>query len=207
MPIRLFSHSSAMTRFVLFCFTILVTLGYSSSSFSDWQLDKSQSELSFVAIKNANVADNHYFTEFDALIDTAGAVELSIDMASVQTNIVKRDQRLRSILFDVSHFPKAFVQLKVRRSYLKPQPAGTQKEIKVKGHLNMMGISQPTKARLQVNYLANGQVSVSTIEPVLVDSEDYGMLPGINALTKLAGLKTISIKIPVSFSLVFDPIP
>lgn len=179
----------------------------SSLSYSDWQLDKSQSELSFIATKNANVANNHYFTDFDAYIDDAGQARLTVEMASVQTNIAKRDQRLKSLLFDIANFPQVFAQIKVRRSYLTPQPAGSQKEVKVKGHLNMMGISQPTQARLQINHLATGQVSVSTIEPILVDSEDYGMLPGINALTKLAGLKTISIKIPVSFNLVFNPLP
>jgi polyisoprenoid-binding protein YceI len=188
--------------FATYCICLFGT--YSSLVYSDWQLDKSQSELSFIAIKDARVADNHYFTRFDAYIDNNGQVKLTVDTESVQTNIAKRDQRLRDILFQVADFPQVLAQLKVRRSYLKSQPAGSQNIVKVKGHLNMLGISQPTHARLQVTHLANGQVSVNTIEPILVDSEDYGMLPGINALTKLAGLKTISIKIPVSFNLVFS---
>jgi len=183
---------------------ILGSLSLSATSHSDWQLDKAQSELSFVAIKDAHVADNHYFTDIDAHIDNQGQVRLTVNMASVLTNIARRDERLRDILFDVAGFPQAYALLNVRRSYLKSLPVGSQKEIKVAGHLNMMGISQPTSARLQVNHLANGQVSVSTIEPILVDSEDYGMLSGIDVLAELAGLKTISIKIPVSFNLVFN---
>lgn len=183
---------------------LLSSILISANSHSDWQLNKALSELSFIATKDARVADNHYFTDIDANISDNGQVTLSINMASVETNITKRDKRLRALLFNVAEFPTAEAVLKVRRSYLKPQPAGTQKTVNVKGHLTMVGVNQPTAARLIMTHRSDGKVAVSTIEPILVDSEDFGMLPGIDALAKLAGLKTISIKIPVSFNLVFD---
>lgn len=142
--------------------------------------------------------------DLDASVSDGGQVKLAINMASIETNIAKRDQRLRDILFQITDFPTANVALKVRRSYLKPQPAGTQKIVNVSGHLTMVGIKQATSARVIITHRADGKVSVNTLEPILVDSEDFGMLPGINSLAKLAGLKTISIKIPVSFNLVFD---
>ena len=185
---------------------ILCSLGLSVMSHADWKLDKSKSEISFVVTKNALIADNHYFTDFDAYVNNAGEVKLTIEMASVQTNIMKRDKRLKSILFNVAKYPQSFAQLKVRNTYLKSKPPGTQEIIQVSGHLNMLGINQVTNARLLINHLINNKVSVSTVEPILLDANDYDMLPSINTLIKLAGLKTISIKVPVSFNLVFEPI-
>lgn len=185
---------------------IMGLLGVSAMSHADWQLDKSKSEISFIATKNASIADNHYFTDFDAHINDEGDAKLTIEMASVQTNIVKRNKRLRSILFEVEKFPQAFAELKVRHSYLQVKPAGTQEELDVAGYLTMLGIKQGTGARLQITHLVNNQVSVSTLEPILLDTSGYGMLPAINVLVELAGLKTIATKIPVSFNLVFEPV-
>ena len=91
----------------------------------------------------------------------------------------------------------------MRRSLVKDQPPGTSNHLNVTAMLNLVGVTLQQQARINVVHLLNGNVEVSTIEPILIDSEDYGLLPAIHQLTALAGLKTISVKIPVSFRLVF----
>jgi len=172
---------------------------------ADWQLLNSQSELSFVATKDARVADNHYFRTLNGFVKDDGYAELNIDMGSVDTNINKRDMRMRDILFRIADYPQTKVALNVRRSFVKPQPAGTNRQLEVSAKITMMGLSLPQKARLNIFHLAGGNVEVSTIEPILLDAEDYGLLPAINQLRELAGLKSLTIKVPVSFRLVFQP--
>lgn len=184
------------------CIYLLAFCSFSVSA--DWQLDKAHSTLSFIATKDAHIADNHYFTELDATIDNDGQVKLEINMASVETNIAKRDQRLKDILFKVADYPHAKVSLNVRRGYLKSKPAGTQKVVNVSGNLSMLGANHLVSARLLITHRNDQQVSVTTMQPILVDAVSYNMMAGIDTLTKLAGLKTISKKIPVSFNLVFN---
>ena len=187
---------------------ILLILGLllaSHTSLADWRLNNSRSEISFVATKDANVADNHYFTRFNGFIKDNGEAELNIQTASVETNITMRDKRMRSMLFRVDEFPEAKVSLSVRSNVLKPRPPGSVQYVNVKAQLYMVGVSQLQSARLAVYQLADGSLEVSTIQPILVDSEDFGMLPAINQLRELAGLKSLTVKVPVSFRLVFEP--
>lgn len=189
-----------MRLLIMLCLTLLSQL-----SVADWILNNNRSEISFVATKDANVADNHYFTRFNGVIRDSGEAELNIQTASVETNITMRDKRMRSILFRVDEFPEAKVKMAVRAGVLKPRPAGSVQYLNVKAQLYMVGVSQLQSARLAVYQLADGSLEVSTIQPILVDSEDFGMLPAINQLRELAGLKSLTVKVPVSFRLVFEP--
>ncbi|WP_419811469.1 YceI family protein [Bacterioplanoides sp.] len=185
---------------------ILPLLILCSATHADWQLNNARSELSFVATKDARVADNHYFSRLSGSVTDTGEAELLIDTASVETNIAMRDRRLRDILFRITDFPQAKVTLSVRSGFLKPQPAGTVRYTDVNAKLFLVGATQLQKARLAIYYLADGAVEVSTIEPVLVDSEDFGLLPAVDQLREMAGLKSLTIKVPVSFRLVFEPV-
>lgn len=187
---------------ILMIFTLLVA---SQLSQAGWVLNNNRSEISFVATKDANVADNHYFTRFSGFIKDSGEAELSIQTASVETNINMRDKRLRSTLFRIDEYPEAKVSMTVRANVLEPRPPGSVQYLNVKAQLFMVGVSQLQSARLSVYQLTDGSLEVSTIQPILVDSEDFGMLPAINQLRELAGLKSLTVKVPVSFRLVFEP--
>ena len=184
-------------------FIILLLIGTSISS-AGWVLLPQKSELSFVATKDARVADNHYFLELSGFVKDDGHAELFINTESVESHIDKRDSRLRSILFKTGQYPQAKVTLSVRRSFVKPQPPGSQRLANVKANVSILGISLQQSAKLNIVHLADGNVEVSTVEPVLLDTEDYGMLNDIDHLRELAGLKSLSIKIPISFRLIFE---
>ncbi|WP_462153298.1 hypothetical protein [Pseudoalteromonas piscicida] len=50
---------------------------------------------------------------------------------------------------------------------------------------------------------ANGLV-VTPVNAFILDSKQFGLDKGIEALREIAGLKTIATSVPVSFNLVFD---
>ncbi len=189
---------------LLSCLILLLT---ANASFADWTLDKARSELSFIATKDAHVADNHYFHDISGSVTDAGKAQLVIQTQSVETSIDIRDKRLRSILFDVEKYPEATANLMIRASLTKPKAPGSSKITTISGKLDMVGVQQLISAKVSIYHLADGSMEVSSVEPVLVDSEDFGMLPAINKLRDMAGLNTISIKIPVSFRLVFQRLP
>ena len=55
-------------RFITIAFIALLSF----QANAEWQLDNQQSELSFVAIKDAHVADNHYFTDLKGSVNKDG---------------------------------------------------------------------------------------------------------------------------------------
>ena len=46
-------------------------------------------------------------------------------------------------------------------------------------------------------------LTVSTTAPTLIKAESFGLTAGIEALQKIAGLKSITTTVPVSFSVTF----
>lgn len=189
-------------RFMLIIFCALL----SSHALSEWRLNPLQSQFSFIATKDAHVADNHYFTDFSGHIKDNGEAELIIDTHSVETSITTRNEYLRHILFQTNAFPDAKVELSLRRSQITPKPPGTSEQLNVIAYVTLVGETLQQKAKLNVVHLADQKVQVSTLEPVLLDAEDYGMLPAINELREIAGLKSLTVKVPVSFNLLFEPV-
>ena len=50
-------------------------------------------------------------------------------------------------------------------------------------------------------YKTEQGIKVNSIQPILINANDYGLLKGVEKLKSLAGLNSINIVVPVSFSL------
>ena len=71
---------------------------------ADWYLDNESSRLSFISTKAGNLSEVHRFLTLHGRIDAKGAARLRVELESVSTGIPVRDERLRSLLFDVARF-------------------------------------------------------------------------------------------------------
>ena len=69
--------------------------------------------------------------------------------------------------------------------------------------LEMHGTSRSYSAEVKITRLEEGLVA-STIKPIVVTAEDYGLQSGVEALREVAGLPSISRAVPVSFTVQFD---
>ncbi len=58
-------------------------------------------------------------------------------------------------------------------------------------------------AELLATRLDDRRFQVVTLEPLVVHAEDFGLLPGLAELRKLAGLSAISLSVPVGAVLIF----
>jgi len=110
---------------------------------STWTLDSSHTDAQFKVrhLMISNVKGSFEKIQGQLVLDdqdiTKSKVDVIIDMASVNTNIKKRDDHLRSPdFFDVAKFPAmTFVSTKVEQ-------AGPGK-LKVTGNLTIKGITKP----------------------------------------------------------------
>ena len=109
---------------------------------ASWNIDPEHSNIGFKVkhLMVSNVKGN--FEKFSGTVDindkdiTKSKVEVSIDTNSINTNVVKRDEHLRSAdFFDVAKYPvMTFVSKKVAK-------AGKDK-LKVSGDLTLHGVTK-----------------------------------------------------------------
>ena len=115
-----------------------------------------------------------------------------------------RDERMRKMLFNTESFPEATVVVQLDNESLAELASGSS-EIEVFGNVTIKDQSQRLSAKVRVDALQNGGVSVSTVKPVLVGANQFDLLPGIEALRAIAGLTSITPVAPVMFNLAFMP--
>ena len=78
--------------------SLLLTATVSLPALAAWKLDNANSELSFISVKKANIAENHNFAKLAGNINEQAQVNISVDLTSVNTNIAIRDDRMKNCL-------------------------------------------------------------------------------------------------------------
>ncbi|WP_419536939.1 YceI family protein [Endozoicomonas sp.] len=171
---------------------------------AQWNLDKSQSELYFTFIKAAQIGTVGHFESFDANVTDDGKAKLTIDLASLNTGIDKRDNRLRNIFFDTSKYPTADVEINLSKDIYERLSMGETEKVRVSAKVKLHGKTKRLRELVNVTLLNEKTVEVATAKPILLDVSDYGLMPGIQKLIDLAGVKSISQSVPVTFRLRFE---
>lgn len=170
-----------------------------------WTLEGGESEVGFISTKvfqgaETSATELNRFTEVSGGITDDGAANIEVDLASVDTNIGIRDQRMREHLFQVEQFPTATIQAQVPTSVLN----GASHRVDLGITLTLHGHSETYSVPVAVAPAGDGRLLVNAIQPVLLDATTFDLGPGVTKLTELAGLLHIPTSVPVSFSLVFS---
>lgn len=168
-----------------------------------WSLDNDESTLSFVTVKADHVAEVHTFDMLSGEINDDGAVEITIELASVNTLIPIRNERMQAMLFETNMFPEANIAATVDLTSLEAMESGTSETMQLNFSLEMHGASRSYSAEVKVTRLEEGLLA-STVKPVVVTAEDFDLASGVEALREVAGLPSISRAVPVSFSIQFN---
>lgn len=171
-----------------------------------WALDSSRSVLSFVSVKNTDIAENHHFGDLQAVVDSSGSATLAIDLNTVDSGISVRDQRMRNYLFNTGMLPTLYLSTRVDLSRLDTLEAGESLAQTLDGRLTMNGVSKDTTAMVTAYKSSDGRVSVRTLRPVMVAAADFDLAGGIETLRGLVGLPDIGHTVPVYFNLNFVPV-
>lgn len=177
-----------------FCAAALL---FSNQLIADWQLNNDASSLHFISVKKGDIAETHHFKALSGSITDEGKASLAIDLASVNTKIPIRDQRMQEFLFETKAFTTANVSLDLGKDGVK---AGVQS---LTATLDLHGVKKEVKADVVVTE-AGDQVQVTTVAPIVVNAPDFSLDAGVEKLRELAQLDVISKAVPVTFNLVFD---
>ena len=183
--------------------SLLAPIVFIGSAHAHWSLDNASSTLSFVTVKAEHIAEVHTFDVLSGSIDDAGEVKISIELASVNTMIQIRDERMQAMLFETNLFPDASITGKVDLEAITAMNPGASEVMEVEMTLSLHGASIALTAQLMVTRLEAG-VMASTLKPIIVTADSAGLVAGIEALREVVGLPSISRSVPVSFTLVFN---
>lgn len=181
-----------------------VLLGLSSSAFADWTLLNDESSLHYVSIKSTNIAEMNRFKTLAGSVSEQGAVELKVDLSSVDTGVDIRDERMQAMLFDVAQFAQATVTGTVDLERVTKLEVGETYTDSIALNLALHGLSKEVSSQVQVTRLADDKVLITTLEPVVLNAADYKLAEGLEALRVIAQLPAISPVVPVTYSLVFQ---
>lgn len=186
---------------------LLLLASLSLGAQAEWQLKANDSALYFVSIKKGSVAEIHQFKALTGQVDKAGKLALAIDLASVDTAIEIRDQRMREHLFDTDQYAQATLTAELDISAYQALKRGESVRIEPSLNLNLHGQSQQLDASLAITKTADGSLRVTTLKPVIVNASDFALVEGVEKLRELAGLPSIAQAVPVTVELVFTPSP
>jgi polyisoprenoid-binding protein YceI len=185
----------------IFCFVAVLFLA--SSAAAHWELDNNSSTLSFVTVKADHVGEVHTFDQLSGDINDDGSVQITIELASVNTLIDIRNERMQNMLFETNLFPQATISGEIDLDAVAEMDAGVSQVISVDFDLAIHGESSSYTADVLVTRTESG-VLASTVKPIIVMADTHGLVSGVEALREVAGLPSISRAVPVSFNVVFE---
>ena len=178
---------------------LVAALMLSPLASADWGV-AAGSTVNYVSIKNNTIAENNAFTGVTGSITDDGNIAIQIDLASVETRVDIRNQRMRELFFDVANHPAALITGQLSVPEMAQLDAGAPLERTLPLTLSLHGSEATIEAKLRA-IAVGGELFVTTLEPILVSAGDYGLAAGVTALQEIAGLNVIASTIPVSVNL------
>jgi polyisoprenoid-binding protein YceI len=184
-------------------FTVLALLLSFNAFAQNYQLDAQQSSLYVVSVKNHTIVETHHFSKLSGAIDQQGKAQLIVDLASVQTHIELRDQRMRDLFFHVAGHPYAKVNVALEPDFLKALKPGFNQVKTLVVELDLHGKQKTYTQAVRVTVPAKGIVQVTLEQPIVLNTADFGLTEGVEVLRDLAKLDAILPVVPVSATLVY----
>ena len=181
------------------CFTVALAMLalLSPLAFADWQIGPG-SQVQFVSIKNNTVGEVSHFETLSGSVTDAGDVEVRVVLDSVETNVGIRNERMKTMLFEVGLYPEAVITTQLDAEAIATMSDGGVANVALQ--IDLHGQTVTKDAQLNIAVTDQG-VSATTTQPILLTAAEFGLEGGVAALQAVAGLNAISRVIPVTVTL------
>ncbi len=169
-----------------------------------WTLDGEASQLSYVSIKAGEIAEVNSFETVSGSVSEDGVAVIEIDLASVDTGVDIRNERMRDVFFVVADNPTATVTAQIDPAAFEALGVGASTMQMLDGTLSLKGIEAPFQAEVTVTRTGADRVLAVSNAPVIVEAGRFELTGGLAELQELANLDSITPVVPVTFSLTFE---
>jgi len=168
-----------------------------------WNSIQEQSRIAFGSIKSNSTGEVHHFNNVTGVVKEKGDMVITIDLASLNTNIDIRNERITKHVFQDGKATAVITgQLDMDEvNGLKP---GETKIVEVEVNLAFAGVENDIEANMLVARLSENRVLVTTEDFIMVSTEDLEIDAGIDQLMNLAKLPGITRVTPIAVRMVFE---
>ena len=167
-----------------------------------WTLVGDASKVAFGSVKKDTVGEVHHFSSLSGSVDESGVVSVEIDVASVETWIDIRNERIQKMVLDAA--PKATIATQIDAEALNNLKPGDTTTLEVEGVLTINGNDVPIETSMFVARLSDKKMMATTDEMIMLSAEEAGIDDGITKLMEVAKLPGITRVSPVTLRLVFE---
>ena len=181
-----------------------LSLVASSQALAVWNLDNENSSISFVSTKAIDIAEVHHFNELSGRISDKGKAVVTIELASVDTGIPIRDERMGEMLFETEKYPLATIRSKIDMSVVDAMAPGSTQRLATELTLELHGTKVVIITDVIIAMLNEKLMMVTSADPVVVTAASANLGGGIEELRKVANLPSIGNAVPVTFVLMFE---
>lgn len=170
----------------------------------EWRLDSGASHFYMQTAKANKIVEIHQFTGLQGTVSPEGDAKVTIDLTSVSSGIDVRDVRMRFLLFETYKYPNAEVTAKLDMNRLRGVLNTTRIVYPLTFTLALHGMSREYETLVNVTRLSDTSVSVSTVKPIVVATDDFGLTEGLNKLSQAVNGTPIVSAASFTFDLAFD---
>ena len=169
---------------------------------ADWTLNADASRLAFGSIKKNIIGEVHNFDGLSGSVNTDGVAAIEIDLASVETNIDIRNERMAEHVFKFA--PKAMSTAQLDMEALSAMEAGQSEVMDVEAVLSLLGVETEFYTEVFVMRTSEKSVLVTSNDMIFLTSEELEIEEGVSKLQELAELPGITRAAPVTLRFVFE---
>jgi polyisoprenoid-binding protein YceI len=180
---------------------LVICLTTSVHVLAGWVIDPEGSYVGFASVKNDLLAENHSFTLITGTIEDSGDANIVIALASVETLIPIRNERMQAILFEVAQYPDVTVTANLDLVEFTSLGLGESKTDTVLLGVNLHGTDVSKNVLVKVTRSSNNAYEVTSLGPIVIHASQFALSDGLESLRKVAGLQSIDLMVPVTFDL------
>ncbi len=180
---------------------LVICLMTSVHVLSGWVVDPKGSYVGFASVKNDLIAENHSFTQITGTIEDSGDANIVIALASVETWIPIRNERMQAILFEVEQYPNVTVTANLDLGEFTSLELGSSKTDTILLGVNLHGTNLSKKVLVKVTRSSVNSYEVTSLGPMVIHASQFALSDGLESLRKIAGLQSIDLMVPVTFDL------
>lgn len=187
--------------------TTALVLAVATPAFSGgheiWKTVGDESVIAFGSIKSNEFGEVHRFNEVVGQVNEKGAVALSIELGSVETNIDIRNERMIEHIFKTAD-AVATLSGEIDFDLVHDLKVGATTTVDFEGELSLAGVGADIETELFVARLTEDRVLVTTADMIMLSTDDLGINPGVDKLMALASLDGITRATPVTVRMLFE---
>ena len=190
-----------LAAFAAFVLALVPVVSFAGGH-AGWKLEQDVSKIAFGSVKKDTVGETHNFSNLSGMVSETGELTIAIDLASVETWIDIRNERIVEHVFH--KMAQATLSANLDMDKLLAMPVGGMDTVAVNGKLSLMGAEVVVQTDMFVVRLAENKVLVTSDEITWVSTEELGIDDSVSKLMELAKLPGITRAVPVTARLVFS---